>query len=94
MYRQHFGLTSQPLGKDAQQLWDDGPIAALKERFQWLLENPGVALLTGDPGVGKTSALRLIADGLNPHRYQSSIWGRLRKRKIKHVKSVVSVATA
>jgi MSHA biogenesis protein MshM len=70
MYRQHFGLTSQPLGKDTQELWDDGPIAALKERFQWLLENPGVALLTGDPGVGKTSALRLIADGLNPHRYQ------------------------
>lgn len=70
MYRQHFGLTSQPLGKDTLELWDDGPIAALKERFQWLLENPGVALLTGDPGVGKTSALRLIADGLNPHRYQ------------------------
>jgi len=70
MYRQHFGLTSQPLGKDTQQLWDDGPIAALKESFQWLLENPGVALLTGDPGVGKTSALRLITDGLNPHRYQ------------------------
>jgi len=70
MYRQHFGLTSQPLGKDTRELWDDGPIAALRERFQWLLENPGVALLTGEPGVGKTSALRLIADGLNPHRYK------------------------
>jgi MSHA biogenesis protein MshM len=70
MYRQHFGLTAQPLGKDTQELWDDGPIASLKERFNWLLENPGVALLTGDAGVGKTSALRLIADGLNPHRYQ------------------------
>ena len=70
MYRQHFGLSSQPLGKDTRELWDDGPIAALKERFQWLLENPGVALLTGDPGVGKTSALRQIADGLNPHRYK------------------------
>ena len=70
MYRQHFGLTSQPLGKDTRQLWDDGAIAALRERFQWLLENPGLALLTGEPGVGKTSALRLIADGLNPHRYQ------------------------
>ena len=70
MYRQHFGLTSQPLGKETRELWDDGPIAALKERFHWLLENPGVALLTGEPGVGKTSALRLIADGLNPHRYK------------------------
>lgn len=70
MYRQHFGLTSQPLGKDVKELWDDGQITLLKERFQWLLENPGVALLTGDAGVGKTSALRAIANGLNLHRYQ------------------------
>ncbi len=28
MYRQHSGLTSQPLGKDTLELWDDGPIAA------------------------------------------------------------------
>lgn len=69
MYHQHFGLTSQSLGKDTQ-LWDDGSIAALKERFQWLQENPGVALLTGVPGIGKTSALSLIADELNPLRYQ------------------------
>lgn len=70
MYLQHFGLTSQPLGKNIKDLWDDGTISALKERFQWLLENPGMALLTGDPGVGKTSALRSITDGLNPHRYK------------------------
>lgn len=70
MYRQHFGLTSQPLGKDVRELWDDGQILLLKERFQWLLENPGVALLTGDAGVGKTSALRSISSELNPHRYQ------------------------
>jgi len=70
MYRQHFGLTTQPLGKDVKELWDDGQITLLKERFQWLLENPGVALLTGDAGVGKTSALRAIANGLNLHRYQ------------------------
>jgi len=70
MYRQHFGLTSQPLGKDVKELWDDGQITLLKERFQWLLENPGVALLTGDAGVGKTSALRCITNGLNLHRYQ------------------------
>lgn len=70
MYRRHFGLTSSPLGKEAQDLWDDGQITLLRERFQWLLENPGVALLTGEAGVGKTSALRCIANGLNPHRYQ------------------------
>ncbi len=59
MYLQHFGLKYPPLGKEIPELWDDGPLAQLKQRFQWLLDNPGVGLLTGEPGVGKTAALRL-----------------------------------
>jgi len=70
MYRQHFGLTSHPLGKAAKKLWDDGNISHLQEQFQWLLESPGIGLLTGDPGVGKTAVLRQITAKLNPHRYQ------------------------
>ena len=70
MFRQHFGLNSEPLGKGTIDLWDDGQIAGLKERFQWLLESPGLGLLTGEPGVGKTAALRQITTSLNPHRYQ------------------------
>ena len=69
MYRQHFGLKYPPLGKDTPELWDDGALAQLKERFQWLLESPGVGLLTGEPGVGKTAALRHLTRTLNPHRY-------------------------
>ena len=34
------------------------------------MESPGIGLLTGEPGVGKTAALRRLAQGLNPHRYQ------------------------
>ena len=37
MYRQHFGITAAPLGKDHADLWDDGALTALNERFQWLL---------------------------------------------------------
>jgi type II secretory pathway predicted ATPase ExeA len=70
MYRQHFGLSSSPLGKNSSELWDDGQIALLKERFKWLLDYPGLALLTGEAGVGKTAALRCITGELNPHRYQ------------------------
>ncbi len=70
MYRQHFGLISHPFGKAAKKLWDDGNISHLQEQFQWLLESPGIGLLTGDPGVGKTAALRQITAKLNPHRYQ------------------------
>ena len=69
MYRQHFGLRHAPLGKDPVELWDDGALGPLKERFHWLLDSPGIGLLTGEPGVGKTAALRSLTRQLNPHRY-------------------------
>jgi len=71
MYRQHFGIKAAPLDKGQSELWDDGALARLNERFQWLLQSPGLGLLTGEPGVGKTAALRHLTDGLNPHRYQT-----------------------
>lgn len=70
MYLQHFGLKHAPLGKQTPELWDDGAYAALQSRFQWLLDSPGLGLLTGEAGVGKTAALRQLAATLNPHRYQ------------------------
>jgi type II secretory pathway predicted ATPase ExeA len=70
MYRQHFGLTHSPLGKQTPQLWDDGQLSVLQQRFAWLLESPGIGLLTGEAGVGKTAALRSLTATLNPHRYQ------------------------
>lgn len=69
MYRQHFGLSHPPLGKETTDLWDDGALAQLAERFNWLLQAPGVGLITGEPGVGKTAALRHLTQALNPHRY-------------------------
>ena len=70
MYRQHFGLHHAPLDKEGANLWDDGSLAHLGERFGWLLQSPGIGLLTGEPGVGKTAALRHITRSLNPHRYE------------------------
>jgi type II secretory pathway predicted ATPase ExeA len=70
MYLQHFGLRHPPLGKDLSEPWDDGALALLAERFAWLLQSPGLGLITGEPGVGKTAALRHLTRSLNPHRYQ------------------------
>ena len=70
MYRRHFGLTHCPLSKQTKILWDDGALKALNQRFNWLLESPGVGLLTGEPGVGKTAWIRQLTKALNPHRYQ------------------------
>ena len=69
MYLQHFGLRHAPLGKELTEPWDDGALAHLKQRFNWLLNSPGLGLLTGEPGVGKTAALRSLTSPLNPHRY-------------------------
>ncbi len=46
MYLQHFGLTHAPLGKKSKTLWDNGQIEKLKTRFQWLLDSPGIVVLT------------------------------------------------
>ena len=70
MYQQHFGLKHAPLGKQTPELWDDGALSTLQDRFQWLLDSPGLGLLTGAAGVGKTAALRQLTQALNPHRYQ------------------------
>jgi MSHA biogenesis protein MshM len=70
MYLAHFGLRHAPLGKDTTELWDDGALTLLKERFQSLLSAPGLGLLTGAPGVGKTAAVRSLTHGINPHRFQ------------------------
>lgn len=70
MYLQHFGLRHSPLGKESTELWDDGALAQLAERFAWLLQSPGLGLITGEPGVGKTAALRSLTGKLNPHRHQ------------------------
>jgi len=70
MYRKHFGIKHAPLGKQTPELWDDGTHSTIQSRFQWLLDSPGVGLLTGEAGVGKTATLRQLTEALNPHRYQ------------------------
>ena len=34
MELQHFGLRHPPLGKETRELWDDGMLTRLRERFQ------------------------------------------------------------
>lgn len=69
MYQSFFGLTQAPLGKECLQLWDSGQLAGLAQQFNWLLRSPGVGLLTAEPGLGKTAALRQLTRTLNPHQY-------------------------
>lgn len=70
MYQQHFGLTASPLDKGAPSLFDNGQLSTLEGRFKWLLDSPGIGVLTGEAGVGKTAALHQLCKPINPHRYQ------------------------
>ena len=70
MYQQHFGLSNLPLGKDSQALWEHASLRDFRTQFLTLLQSPGIGVLTGEPGVGKTAAIRHIVQTLNPHQYQ------------------------
>lgn len=71
MYLQHFGLTHTPLGKNnTTALWEDNQFQRLAERFKWLLDSPGLGVITGEAGVGKTAMLRQLTRSLNPHQYR------------------------
>ena len=69
-YLQHFGLTHAPLSKGAPSNFETHALRNLKMRFQWLLDSPGMGVLTGEPGVGKTAALERLCQGLSSHEYQ------------------------
>ena len=70
MLQQHFGLKHLPLAKNSPSLWMDQAFIQLKEHFMQSLNIPGVGVLTGEPGVGKTAALRHVTREINPHQYQ------------------------
>lgn len=72
MYRQRFGLTGHPLPKDAagKTFFDKAPgFLKLKKRFAQLLDEPGLGVLTAEPGVGKTAAIRNLCAALPRPNY-------------------------
>lgn len=70
MYKQHFGLTHIPFGKDTQALWESPGLLDFKTQFTSLLHSPGIGVLIGEPGVGKTAAIRHVVGQLNPHQHK------------------------
>jgi MSHA biogenesis protein MshM len=61
MYRQRLGLTGHPFPKDAhgKTFFDKSPgHQRLTRGFQQLIDDPGLGVLTAEPGIGKTAALR------------------------------------
>jgi type II secretory pathway predicted ATPase ExeA len=70
-YRDRFGLSCHPFDKEflRNHIFAGSGLKRLQDRFQWLLADRGIGILTGPPGVGKTACLHSIIHSLPSHRY-------------------------
>ena len=67
MYRKRFGLSGHPIPKDAhgKTFFEQGPAYRRLERaFGQHRDDPGLGVLTGEAGVGKTAAMRHLCRAL------------------------------
>ena len=72
-YRRRFGLAHDPLPRDAagKSFFDaDERYERLRRTFGYLATVPGLGLLTGDAGSGKTAALRNLCEALPEPEYR------------------------
>ncbi len=70
-YLSHFGLTAEPFGKDIgdAELWMPSK-QSLVEDLTDAMHARASALLTGEPGVGKTCVLRALRQALTPANFR------------------------
>jgi type II secretory pathway predicted ATPase ExeA len=67
-----FGLKNFPFDKNlkTQETLDTEPLKECTARLDYIKRRGGILLLTGDPGVGKTLALRRYVDSLNENLFK------------------------
>jgi type II secretory pathway predicted ATPase ExeA len=67
-----FGLKRFPFDKNIkpQDVLDTDPLKECSARLDYIKRRGGILLLTGDPGVGKTIALRRFVDSLNENLFK------------------------
>jgi general secretion pathway protein A len=73
MLEAYWNLTGQPFSKaiKPQHLFIGQSLKELFSRLDYVKQQRGIMLLTGQPGVGKTTALRSFVDSLSELAYQS-----------------------
>jgi len=71
-YLSHFGLSADPFGKDIgdAELWMPPSKLSLVEDLTDAMHARASALLTGEPGVGKTCVLRALRQALTPANFR------------------------
>lgn len=72
MYRTFYSLIKTPFTKEIKAA-DSFPSTSFSEtmaRLEYLKKTRGIGLIAGEPGAGKTFALRAFAESLNPSLYK------------------------
>ena len=71
-YRNFFGLKKEPFGTDlkTREIFETEELKAVWKRFDYVVRLGAIALVTGDIGSGKSTALRYSADQLHPSEYR------------------------
>ena len=72
MYLSYYGLEFNPFDKDIETkyAYETEDLKILKNRLEFVKENKTMALITGNPGMGKTFAIRNFINKLNKNLYK------------------------
>lgn len=71
-YRVFFGFQREPFSQDirVEEMLQSQGVTGVKERFLYAIDIGAIAVITGDVGSGKSSALRFASSGLHPSEYR------------------------
>lgn len=71
MIKRFFGLKKEPFTKDieAKDVFLSDTFKEIFSRLEYMKKNLGLMLLTGEPGTGKTLAIRAFVESLNTNLY-------------------------
>jgi type II secretory pathway predicted ATPase ExeA len=73
MFTQYFGLKFNPFGKeiDINDVYESSDLKELSSRFKYIQSARGIFMVIGEPGTGKSTALRKFASDMNPGLYKT-----------------------
>lgn len=73
MYLSYYGMEFNPFDKgiDTKYSFESEDYKIMKNRLNYIKDNPGIALFTGTPGLGKTFVIRDFLNNLNPNLYKT-----------------------
>jgi len=71
MYEAFYSLTTTPFSKEQSPTFESSSFKEATARLNYLLKARGMGVLVGEPGAGKTYALRTFSEKLNASLYKT-----------------------